>query len=205
MSGFFLVFEGPDGSGKSTMVAEVQRHLTVKGIDAVFVRDPGGTEIGGRIREILLDPDLDNMDPLAELMLYAASRAQLVGEIIAPALDAGKIVISDRYTYSTLAYQGVNGTVAEAQLKEIVHLGIERATPHHLIFLDVPAHIGLERIQRAHDRMENKGLQYMEDVRQRYLGQIDAMPDNAVTVIDATDPILEVQKNVLEVVDALLG
>ncbi len=209
MAGKFIVLEGPDGSGKSSMIEEIKGHLRVKGRDALFVRDPGGTAIGGRIREILLDREHENMTPMTELLLYVASRAQLVGEVIRPALAKGRLVFADRFHISTLVYQGVEGVlqhgeIGEQELREIVEKGHRGVEPDHILFLDVPAEVGLERVGREQDRMEQKGLLFFTEVRQRYLGFADALPTEKATIIDAARPILEVTREVLEVIDELL-
>lgn len=205
MSKKFIVFEGTDGSGKSTMLEEVRKHLASRGAEAVFVRDPGGTEIGAQIRQILLAAKNSAMSTLTELLLYSASRAQLMTEVVLPALQAGKFVISDRFTYSTLAYQGVAGKIPEGVLKTIVNAGCAGLEPDHVILLDVPAEIGLARAGKGGDRVESKGVCYMEEVRQRYLGMVDALTEEQATVVDATRSILEVKKEVLDIIDWQLG
>ncbi|MBN2710896.1 MAG: dTMP kinase [Planctomycetes bacterium] len=201
MPGKFIVFEGPDGCGKSTMVEAARRHFKVKGVAATFVQDPGGTDIGQQIRKILLDKHNDAMCPMTELMLYVASRAQLVAEIIRPALERGEVVVSDRFTASTLAYQGVAGSVPEDKLKEMVKFSADGLEPDHVILLDVPAEIGLERVGSSKDRMELKGLVFFEEVRQRYLGFADGMPEDKVSVLDASRSVLEVQREMLDILD----
>ncbi len=205
--GTFLVLEGPDGCGKSSMLAEIKEHLRVKNKEAVFVRDPGGTVIGGKIRQLLLDPENVAMCPTTELLLYAASRAQLVNEVIRPALEEGKLVISDRFYLSTLVYQGVessrkHGRLTEDRLREIVRIGVEDTPPDHIFLLDAPAEVGLARVGNEKDRMEQKGLVFFEEVRQRYLGFADGMGEEKVSIIDADRPILEVKQDLLERLDA---
>lgn len=207
--GKFLVLEGSDGSGKSSMLEEVRAHLGVKGIDAVFVRDPGATQIGGQIRKILLDPENGMMGAVTELLLYVASRAQMVDEIIRPALAAGKTVISDRFYLSTLVYQGVEAAtrqkrLSEERLREIVMIGVEDMQPDHIFLFDVPAEVGLSRVGNEKDRIESKGLVFFEEIRQRYLGIADALGPDKVTVIDAAQSILEVKRDLLERLDAWL-
>lgn len=204
MSVNFIVFEGTDGSGKSTMIAEAREHLKIRGIEALFVCDPGGTAIGQQLRKVLLDSKNFAMTPLTELLLYSASRAQLVGEVIRPALEKGKIVISDRYIYSTLAYQGVAGEIDDSVLRATVNTGCAGIEPDHIIYLDIPAADGLRRTGRNPDRMEGKGVFYLEEVRQRYLGMFGAMPESKATIIDAASSILQVKKEVLEKIDQLL-
>lgn len=204
MPGKFIVFEGPDGCGKSTMVEAAERHLAVRKVPTTFVRDPGGTDIGTEVRKILLDPNNSEMAPMTELLLYVASRAQLVSEIIRPALDRGEVVVSDRFTISTMAYQGVHGVIPEEQLRSTVELGLDGLTPDHVIILDVPAEIGLARVGREQDRMEQKGLLFHEEVRQRYLGYADGAPDGLISVVDASQVLLEVKRRVLEIIDAAI-
>jgi dTMP kinase len=201
----FIVFEGTDGSGKSTMLEEVRKHLASRGVTAEFVCDPGGTAIGGQIRQILLAAKNANMSTLTELLLYSASRAQLVTEKILPALNAGQSVISDRFIYSTLAYQGVAGEIPANLLKTVVQAGCSGLEPDHVIFLDVPAEIGLKRAGKGGDRVESKGVCYMDEVRQRYLGLLDTFSEEKATVIDANRNILEVKKEVLDTIDWQLG
>jgi dTMP kinase len=204
LAGKFIVFEGPDGCGKSTMLEAARRHLEVKGIDAVFVQDPGGTKIGGQLRKVLLDKKNSEMCAMTELLLYVASRAQLVEEVILPALNDGRLVVSDRFTVSTLAYQGAAGAVPEGKLREVVSLGVGNLCPDRVILLDVPAGVGLERVGKSKDRMELKGLKFFEDVRSRYLGFADASSADRVTVVDACASILEVKREVLEIIDEVL-
>lgn len=201
----FIVFEGTDGSGKTTMLDEVRKHLALRGVEAEFVCDPGGTPIGGQIRQILLSAKNAEMSPLTELLLYSASRAQLVTQKILPALEAGKVVISDRFIFSTLAYQGVAGEIPDGVLKTVVNAGCAGLEPDHVILLDVPAEVGLKRAGKGGDRVESKGVCYMEMVRERYLGMIDALTEEKATLIDANRNILEVKKEVLDTIDWQLG
>lgn len=204
MRGKFIIFEGTDGSGKSSVVEEVKKHLKVRSIPADFVCDPGGTAIGAQIRKILLARENAEMSALTELLLYCASRTQLVAEKIMPALAEGRHVISDRFIYSTLAYQGVSGKIDENTLRTLARVSTGGLEPAHAFLLDVPAEIGLKRAGKDLDRMESKGVCFLEEVRQRYLGMFDALPEGKATVIDATRPILEVTREVLEKIDGLL-
>jgi dTMP kinase len=224
-SGIFVALEGPDGSGKSSMIAEIRRHLTARGKTATFAQDPGGTPIGQQIRKVLLAPENRAMCPLTELLLYVASRSQLVAEVIEPALARGELVIADRYYLSTLVYQGVAGAVPEPVLRQVVTLGINNIMPDHIILLDVPAEVGLSRLQRERDRVEEKGLIFFEEVRRRYLEFVDALPPEPPPsrvvdlvshrahqtkashpqchVVDASRSILEVTKSVLDLIDEI--
>lgn len=204
MPGKFIVLEGPDGSGKSTMIESIREHLAGRGVDAEFVRDPGGTAIGQQIRTVLLDPANQAMCPATELMLYIASRAQLVAEVIRPTLDWGKPVIADRFYLSTLVYQGVTGAVPPEVLEQVVHIGTEAVVPDLVLLLDVPAEVGLARVGREQDRMEQKGLAFFEQVRANYQYYAQTMPAGSLQVIDASEPLESVRAAVVEAVDGVL-
>ena len=144
MRGLFITIEGPDGSGKSTQIENIKKFFENKNIDIVFTREPGGTPIGESIREIILDNRFNEMDPMTEAMLYAASRAQHVAEIIGPALDAGKVVVCDRFVDSSLAYQGYGRNLGEAvaigtRLASSVIMSSENVCPRFL-----PKELGID-------------------------------------------------------------
>jgi len=167
------------------------------------VRDPGGTSLGDRLRKILLDSAESEICPVAELLLYCASRAQLVADVIAPALAAGQVVLADRFTLSTLAYQGAARKLAPADLEQAARIGAGGIEPDHVILLDVPAEIGLARAG-GKDRMEARGLAFHEEVRQRYLSLVAALPTGRASVIDAAQPREAVERRMLELVDGLV-
>ncbi len=204
MNGTFVVFEGPDGSGKSCMLDAVEEHLAARGVRTTRVRDPGGTAIGQQIREVLLRPENRSMCVMTELLLYVASRAQLVEERIRPALERGEIVLSDRFFLSTLVYQGVAGVLPAARLEQVVSLGVEGCQPHHTLLLDVPAVVGLARAGQEPDRMEQKGLAFHEQVRERYLAHAREAESGVVHVVDASQPVDAVRREILEIVDAVV-
>lgn len=205
MRGKFIVFEGPDGCGKSTMLEAARRHLAATGRSAVFVQDPGGTEIGAQIRKILLSRKNESMCAATELLLYVASRAQLAAEVIVPALERGETVISDRYTLSTLVYQGVSRSLPETELRHVTQTGLGLAAePDMVILLDVPVETGMSRVGGHKDRMEAKGDLFHQEVRQRYLGFAAGAPEEKVRVVDANRTVLEVKKEVLEILDEVL-
>lgn len=165
-SGFFVVFEGPDGSGKSTQAKLLADKLTAQGLDVLLTKEPGGTAIGQKIREILLNPDNTGLDKKAELLLFAADRAQHIAEVITPALKAGKIVISDRFTESTKAYQLARGNVAP-DLFPLIRTPI---TPDLTIFLDIDYKTKRARRPdgRELDRFEREKKDFFEKVRKFY-------------------------------------
>ncbi len=204
MTGKFIVFEGTDGAGKSAMIEASKNYIANKGTESIFVQDPGGTAIGTGIRKILLNPDFTSMTPMTELLLYSSSRNQLVNELIIPALQAGKHVISDRFIYSTLAYQGASGLIPHEILLAVTRAGADNLMPDHVIFLDLPAETGMKRIAGAKDRIENKGIEYMNQVRQGYKESFNLLPPQKLHIIDAAQKKDEVEKAVLELIDEIL-
>ena len=204
MSGKFIVLEGTDGAGKTSVINTLKKHCEETEKDVVFVQDPGGTKIGKAIRQVLLNPEFTEMTSLTELLLYSASRNQLVTERIMPAIHAGKTVISDRYIYSTLAYQGAEAQIPDKVLRSIINAGANNLYPDHIIFLDLPAEIGLSRVTGKKDRMEEKGLLYMKKVRELYKKEFLILPDSNIKIIAADKPQNDVQKTVLEYINDLL-
>jgi dTMP kinase len=167
--GLFLTFEGTDGSGKSTQMHMLAAKLRGLGYDVAETVEPGGTRIGKQIRGILLDPAHQEMSPAAELLLYFAARAQNVEEFIRPALDAGKIVLSDRYTDSTLAYQGVARGLGAGVVMQLHQLACRDLQPRLTLCFDVDVETGLERIRsRAVDRMDAQAIEFHHKVRAAY-------------------------------------
>lgn len=198
--GLFIVFDGSEGAGKSTQVALLKAHLEQAGRDVLLVRDPGTTPIGEQIRAILLDPAHTDMGMRCEMLLYMAARAQMMRQIIAPALDAGRIVISDRFVSSTLAYQlGGDGLTAE-QIHAVADIAISHRWPDMTLLLDMPVEISMARVQRAKDRIEQRPMTYHEQVRRNYLAQAQGDPQRH-RVINADQAIDQVQ---LEIRRALL-
>lgn len=186
-AGLFLVVDGPEGSGKSTQVERLARFLKTTGRTVQVFRDPGGTRAGERIRALLLDPDTGEVAPLTEILLFLASRAQLIEEKIRPSLARGETVVLDRFHYSTLAYQvhGLGrGEVPEGTVEWIqsIHRGLE---PDRVFLLDVPPEVGMKRIGRHPDRIEKRDKSFHDRVRSGFLRQAEAAPDR-ITLIDAT-------------------
>lgn len=186
LRGRFMVFDGPDGCGKSTQFKMFSNW--VKGhwnIPVTEVREPGGTDIGEQIRAILLDPKNDPMTVRCEMLLYMASRAQLLEERIRPALEAGHLVLSDRFVSSTLAYQGTAGGVAREEIISVAKVALGNLWPHNIVIFDVDVPTAAKRLNPLLDRMEQKGAIFHERVRQGYLQQAREDPER-VTVLDAT-------------------
>ncbi len=198
LAGRFLVVDGPDGAGKSTQTALLADALRETGLPVRQVRDPGGTAIGDRIREILLDPSCDEMAVRTELMLYMASRAQLVAEIVRPALQAGECVLSDRYISSTIAYQGAGGADVH-EVRTVGDIAVGSLWPDLTIILDLPSDEGLARAAKRSDpdRMEAKAREFHRRVRERFLAQAKQDPGRCV-VVDASGEPQQVHQRVLE-------
>ena len=197
LAGRFIVLDGPDGAGKSTQLALLASWLVDQGVRTVAAVDPGGTAIGQRIRQILLDPAAHDMGVTCEVLLYMASRAQLADQIIRPALAAGACVVCDRYISSTIAYQGAGGADIPA-IRTIGDLAVGHTWPDLTIILDVESHAGLSRVDRALDRVEAKGLEYHRRVRELFLRQAAEDPAH-FTVIDAAGDVLAVAQRLREV------
>jgi len=205
----FVTFEGVDGSGKSTQATMVRsvlaERLRPRGV--LLVHDPGGTVIGDRLRAVLLDPEHTSMTVPAEVLLYVASRAQLVAEIIRPAIERGELVISDRYFDATLAYQGCGRGVDMRLLEEMHRFSTGGLLPDLTFVLDVDPSLGHERIEsgrgrighRATDRMEGEGLEFARRVRQGYRELARAQPGR-IRVVDGSRPV----EVVFEEIDAEL-
>jgi dTMP kinase len=198
-SGKFIVLDGPDGCGKSTQAEMLRKWIASQGAEVVSFRDPGGTEIGEKIREILLDATNHKMGVRAELLLYMASRAQLWHECIEPALNGGKCVVMDRWLSSTCAYQGYAGGAGIETVIKIAETSLERVWPDAIIVLDVDLATAAKRMQRQLDRMELKGDVYHEKVRQGFLKLAEFA--DCVDVVDARQGIEAVHKDVIEIIE----
>jgi len=197
-TGVLISFEGSEGSGKSTQIAHLAERLTEIGYDVVTVREPGGTEIGEQIRNIIVHNSKgEEMCPETELLLFAAARAQLVRESIVPALLRGAIVLSDRFLDSSTVYQGIGRNLALGPVNHINHFAVGNVMPNLTIVLDVPTKVSLQRIhQRASDlpdRMERENIDFYTKVREGYLILAKGMPERLV-VISGADKETNVQK-----------
>jgi dTMP kinase len=183
----FFSLEGVDGSGKSTQLALLADRLRSRGREVVTVREPGGAPVSDSIRRILLDP-ANRIAPVAELLLFSAARAQLADEVIAPALAAGKIVLADRFGWSTLAYQGYGRGLDHADISELFRIACGPVWPSHSFLLDLPVAAIAARLEsggRPADRMESAGEGFFAKVRSGYRAIAEANPGR-FTVLDAT-------------------
>lgn len=203
MKGKFITFEGPEGSGKSTQSKLLYRYLKDKGYSVVWLREPGGTEVSEKIRKILLDSSNHSITPLAEMLLYMASRAQVVEEVIKPALLKGQIVISDRFLDSTFAYQGFGLGLDIKAIKYIGDLVTGGLKPALTVFLDLTPEKGLKRCSRVKDRIERRTLSYHRQVRRGYL-KLAALEPGRIKIIKVDDHKFATQAKIRELVDKIL-
>ena len=181
----FFSFDGVDGVGKSTQIELFVRALRSRGLDVVQCRDPGGTALGERLRAILLEQSALAIHERAEMLLYMASRAQLVEEVIRPALAAGKTVVSDRYLLANVVYQAHgSGKLAPDDVWRVGEITVTGILPDRVFLLDMPAQQAAARIRRSADRMEGRGLEYLERVRQGFLAEARRFPQQ-IEVINA--------------------
>jgi len=201
--GKFIVLDGPEGSGKSTQVDRLARRLAEAGIATVCVRDPGGTPVGERIRDVLLHADLPDMDPLTEMFLYMASRTEMVDGVIRPALDAGRMVIADRFISSTIVYQGYAGGIDPEEILRAGRLACRDTWPDLVVLLDLPAAEGFKRINRQHDRMERKGPAFHERVAEGFRRLAGDDPEHHV-LVDAAGSVDEVAARVWKAVERVV-
>ncbi|MBM3127888.1 MAG: dTMP kinase [Chloroflexi bacterium] len=192
----FITFEGPDGSGKSTQARLLVESLHAQGLPALLTREPGGTEIGEQIRNVILSTRNRAMQDQAEVLLFSAARAQIVAALIRPALAAGKIVICDRFYDSTLAYQGYGLGLDLDALRAITRFATGGLVPDLTFYVDVPVEIGLARRQRGEtNRLDQKEVAYHTRVRNGYLELARAEPQRFI-VIDGTRAIDQVQQEI---------
>lgn len=193
LAGKFLVIDGPDGAGKSTQQALLAQWLRGEGLAVRETRDPGGTSIGDRIREVLLDTRHGEMAVATELMLYMASRAQLAAEVVRPALEAGRCVLCDRWVSATIAYQGAGGADPEV-VRTVARAAVgELAKPDLTLLLDLPVEEGLGRkSDTSPDRMEARDVEFHRRVRELFLAQAEQAPDR-FAVVEASSPAERVQ------------
>ena len=168
--GMFITFEGPEGCGKSTHSKLISSYLKNSGYNVLHTREPGGTKLGDRIRDVLLNAKNLKISPLTEVLLFEASRFELIEEVIKPALRKGKIVISDRFNDATIVYQGYAGNVPLENIKQIESISLQKCIPDLTILLDISAKNGLMKIHPGkRDRMESKKISFHKKVRAGYL------------------------------------
>ena len=206
----FVTFEGGDGSGKTTQIRALENYLTSRGKSCVVTREPGGTELGAMLRRVLLEAGGAPIVPSSELFLYLADRAQHVGEVIRPAVAAGKIILCDRFTDSTLAYQGYGRGIELALLRQFNSVADNGTRPDLTLLLDCPVDVGLGRTANRQkqsqsdapkeDRFEREKLEFHERVRAGFLDLARQEPKR-FRVVDASRPAEEVSLAIRTIVD----
>ena len=211
MAGIFIVLEGGEGSGKTTIANYLVKRLSSEGYDVMYTREPGGVKISEEIRNIILDVNNTDMDPRTEALLYAASRRQHLVEKIIPALKADKIVICDRYIDSSLAYQGYARRIGMTNIKTLNNFAIrdentnELYLPNLSIYLDIDPILGLERIYNRDDtlnRLDKEELSFHQDVRRGYITAYNL--EEYIEMFDASKPLEEVEEEVYNRVMSLV-
>ena len=208
-TGRLISFEGSEGSGKYTQISLLAAHLHKAGKEVVTTREPGGTEIGEQIRNIIVHNSKgDEMCPETELLLFTAARAQVVREVIDPALIEGKYVISDRYLDSSTVYQGIARNLAAGQVADINRFAIGNVMPDVTVIIDVPTEVSMNRIKQRStdlpDRMERENIYFYHKVREGYLLLAKNMPERVI-LVDGTKPVAKVAQTIWEHVQLRLG
>jgi len=205
--GFMVVFDGSNGAGKTTVIKSVEKYLTSKGFDILLTREPGGTPIGEKIRDVILDPSTPEMSFMTELMLFGAGRAQHIQEKIIPALAQGKVVISDRFDAATFSFQHFARGIDIDTITKINDLALAGFSPNMNIILDLDPAEGLKRVQsrgEGLDRLEDEKADFLIKARNGYLTQAKQCPEK-FEVIDASQSKEKVLADVINVIDALLA
>lgn len=202
-TGLFIVFEGVEGSGKTTQMKALHHMLVEFGKEVLVVREPGGTPISERVRGLVLDPGAKEMDSKTEALLYAASRAQLVAQVIRPALEAGKVVLCDRYIDSSLAYQGLARGLGEEDVLRLNMWATDETVPDLVVLLDLDPEAGLARTVGDPDRMEQENLAFHRKVRDAYAALATRYPSR-FAVIDASQDVEAVREQISKVVYGLI-
>lgn len=208
MRGKFIVIDGPDGGGKTTQTRLLVAYLRSRRVPLIKIREPGSTRIGEKIRKIILDPAFKDMSIRTEVFLYMACRAQLIEEIIKPALKKGKVVLCERFLSSSIAYQGRAGGLGEDNIKKVGRLATDRIEPDLTIILDIASAAGLKRVRhrrggkkkRKLDRIEARKLAFHRKVRSSFLKMARLNPAK-VKLVNAAGPRPQVQAQVRKIVD----
>ncbi len=206
-NGIFIVFEGIDGAGKTCQMENIREYLLRRGIDVVMTREPGGTVIGEKIRELLLNPAHQNMDDRCELLLYGAARAQHLKEVIVPALKQGQAVLCDRFHLSTVAYQGYGRGISRSVLEAVNDIATVGLSPDLTVILDVPAEVGFQRIRENReapkDRLEQEKVVFFQKVREGYLKEA-AKRKECCLVVNGNRPMEAVATDIEKALEPLL-
>ncbi|MGV2872883.1 dTMP kinase [Colwellia sp. E150_009] len=204
--GFMVVFDGSNGAGKTTVIKSVENYLVSKGFDVVLTREPGGTPIGEKIRNVILDPSTPEMSFMTELMLFGAGRAQHIQEKIIPALEKGKIVLSDRFDAATFSFQHFARGIDLDTIIKINNLALNGFSPSMNIILDLEPSEGLKRVRsrgEGLDRLEDEKSDFLIKARNGYLTQAAQSPEK-FTVVDAAQSKEKVLEEVIKIIDTLI-
>jgi len=201
----FISFEGLDGAGKGTQLKLLLEYLKEKGVDFIFTREPGGTEVAERIRDLVLNPVNKGMSVITEALLFAAARAEHVNKLIRPALEARKVVICDRFVDSSMVYQAYAGGLPVEFVAQINDMATGSLKPHRTIVLDLASNVARARREAAtpQDRIEQKDEWYHQQVREGYLELAKAEP-RRIKVVDASGSVESVQEQIRRLVDEVL-
>lgn len=202
-SGLFVCFEGGDGTGKSTQSRLLNEHLVAAGHDVVLTFEPGDTAVGQILRQIVLSPETGDLDPRAEVLCYAADKAEHLHRVVNPALARGAVVVTDRYVDSSLAYQGAGRALDTAEVEQVLRWATGGLRPDLTVVLDLAPQAGLGRFE-GRDRIEAEGDAFHERVRQSFLAMAAADPEHYL-VLDARDSRESLARGVADRVDALLA
>jgi dTMP kinase len=197
-----IAFEGVEGAGKSTQIEIVAEHLRARGYTVIETREPGGTPLGSEIRQMVMHPTHSTPSPMTELLLYLADRAQHLAEVIVPALNRGDVVVCDRFSASTIVYQGYARRLGVDQVRQLDTIVRNGIWPAVTFILDCPVDVGLQRA-RGDDRFHREEVAFHERVRAGFLSLAQAGPDE-YCVVDATQSVAEVTRLILERVERCL-
>jgi len=203
MKGKFITFEGSEGSGKSTQSKLLYRYLKARGFKVVYLREPGGTKVSEKIRKILLDHKNDSITPIAETLLYMAARAQVVNEVIKPALKKGKVIICDRFMDSTVAYQGYGLGIDIGLIKCVGAFATSGIKPGLTIFLNLPLRKGLRHRQHTKDRIEKRSLSYHSRVLNGYF-KLARLEPRRIKIVKVHQDKNKTQSKIRKLVDQFL-
>ncbi|NLB62630.1 MAG: dTMP kinase [Fibrobacter sp.] len=196
----FFCIEGLDGCGKSTQINLLCEELGRRGFPTVRIREPGGTEISEKIRNIILSPAHGAMNFTTELLLYNAARAQLLNEVVRPALKQGKVVLADRFAWSSMAYQGYGRQLSLDTLRTVIDIAVEDLWPSHTFILDIPVEVFRDRAakeNRVADRLEQEKHDFFNRVRQGYQQIAKDFPEKC-SLLDGTQCKIDIHKNILD-------
>lgn len=208
LSGYFISFEGSEGCGKTTQINALAKRLESLGKTVLITREPGGTLIGEKIRELLQDPQNTNeISAMTELLLFSASRSQLISSVIRPALERGEIVISDRFYDSTLVYQGLGRSIDRNLIEQVNTLTVGSLVPDRTILLDLDAEVGIARAKRRQsgelDRIETESLEFFQAVREGYLKLAETEADRFV-VLDGLLSVDSIEEQIWQAIKSYI-